>query len=473
MSRRPTAEKSAAVLEPRLRGFKGELTVADAAARGGLALRDAEDALFHISSQYHGHLKATEAGELVFSFPRGLTKPVGQDWASRALRSIIRGASGVGRFVVRAWVSTVLVAYALVLVGVVIALAVRDSDSDVGDSLGLVLQMVFEALWWTFHPFSPFAWGHQRTFSFGHRSRRRQRDVPFYEKVNRFVFGPPPPSVDPRLVERALIAEIRRLQGRVAPADVMRITGGTREEAEARLCRLLVDHDGQIEITDDGAVMYRFADLQKTVERGETTLAEPIWKTQLAPIPITGNRIETNMLLSVVNGFNVAASGYVLANGLTIDHIGDLLSAPRGVVVPPSDETALVLGAIPFTFSALVFALPIGRAVLAKSRAMKVARENARRAVLKTVLADGGRAQVSAQELTGAWLAAGAGAIEEHDLTAEVRRIGGEPDVDDQGKVIYRFTDIAAEKKALTAARSSASPDERKVAPVAFSTDKS
>ena len=69
--RRVAAADSAERLRDKLRLFRGDLTVSDASARTGLARRDAEAALFHLSSEYQGHLKATTEGELLFSFPSG------------------------------------------------------------------------------------------------------------------------------------------------------------------------------------------------------------------------------------------------------------------------------------------------------------------------------------------------------------------------------------------------------------------
>src|SRR5437762_2382809 len=155
--RRVAAVQSANVLEDRLRSFRGDLTIADAAARGG--------------------------------------------------------------------VTVVVVGYAVVLLGVLIALALKDDRGDgVGDALALVFRIVAEALFWTFHPLSPVIW--QTEPAWTRLARRHQKPkVPFYERVNRFVFGPPRSPVDPRAEERSLVAEIRRLEGRVAPGDIMRVTG--------------------------------------------------------------------------------------------------------------------------------------------------------------------------------------------------------------------------------------------------------
>src|SRR5579859_5291899 len=67
------------------------LTVADAAAQTGLALRDAESGLKWLSTEYRGQLRVTAGGELVHVFPSGFTKP----WAGPETRR--RMARAVGR----------------------------------------------------------------------------------------------------------------------------------------------------------------------------------------------------------------------------------------------------------------------------------------------------------------------------------------------------------------------------------------
>ena len=96
---------AAAVLERSLADFRGDLTLADAATRGGLALRDAERGMLDLVATYEGHLAATEKGELVFKFPRGLVSRPETSKVRKALATVGRAVRGVGRFLVRAWVS--------------------------------------------------------------------------------------------------------------------------------------------------------------------------------------------------------------------------------------------------------------------------------------------------------------------------------------------------------------------------------
>lgn len=459
--------QSAALLEKALPTFRGELTVADAAARGGLALRDAETALFKLAGDYHGHLKATSEGEVVFSFPRGFVKQETGSALTRFAKKVGGALVGVGRFVVRAWVSVVMVGYAVVFLVLMIAWALKSEEGEgIGEAIAVVGRVLLEALFWTFHPFSPVYMAREPGWMREHGlpGRKRAPKLPFYERVNRFVFGPPEPKVDPRQVQSEVLTEVRRLAGRVGPTDLMRVTGESREDAEAQLCRMVVDYDGGIDVTGDGAVVYKFPALRRTVESGrraEVAAPRPIWEKPVAVPPLTGNEAGTNVFLGAVNTFNLGVSGWVVAQGAGQEMYGTVEQLYWG------------FGVIPFTFSAMLFALPLGRLIFKKRREKKAARENGRRGLLRVLTEGRMGAIVQAKELSLAWIKAGGGSVDEQTLTEEVRALGGEPDVDDAGRLVYKFEEVDREVKALQQERRIAPAAEESVGEVLFGSDDS
>src|SRR5262249_30546973 len=157
----------ATTLAAALAGSGPDFTIADAATTSGLPLRDAETGLHALVHEYRGHLRVTNDGELVFRFPNGFTKP----WETRtkiqrAVGALGRGLVGVARFVVRAWITIVLIAYAVLFVALLVGLTFARSgggDRDRGGGVGFELGYVFfrilgDALFWTFHPFSPLSY---------------------------------------------------------------------------------------------------------------------------------------------------------------------------------------------------------------------------------------------------------------------------------------------------------------------------
>ena len=489
--------EAARVLEAALKGLpsRAELTIADAAARGGLALRDAERGLHFLSTKYRGTLSTTEQGELLFRFPHGFSLPiVKRPWFRRAVDKVWSAVTGAARFVVRAWITIALVGYALVFLAIALALAFSGNrDDDRGFDLGWVaLRVISEALWWTFHPFSPVATRNVYDGSMWddrvarRRRRQRQDEVPFYEKVNRFVFGPTAPPPDPRELERRLVATIRLQKGRIGLLDVLRVTGLPRDEADPLMARLLLDYDGEVDVSDDGAITYRFEALRKTAGDVGVQAPPPAWAERTLAPPVTGNEAGTNLLIGAVNAFNLGMAWLAMSWGLTIERLSwllQVLNTHRATSPPPEASTAVALGVVPFVFSLVLFALPMGRALLKGRKEREAAKENARRAVLKTVLEETEKqAKASSSSTANAGVGVNAGALrraweqetgkapDDATLAREVAALGGDVDVDAlaEGRGLYRFRDLEAEVKELQKQRAAASVEEERVGAVVF-----
>jgi hypothetical protein len=472
--------QAATALEKALEGKGSDFTIADAAAKSGLALRDAENGLHALVNEYRGHLRVTSEGELLFRFPTGFKKP----WETRTrLAELGKKAQktllGVGRFVVRAWISIVLIAYAVIFLALIIGLTLarsgdsRDSRGGVGLEIGYVFfRVVFDALFWTFHPFSPFAYvdyGQPRQ-----RAKQKKKDeTPFYEKVNRFFFGPDVPDPDPRTMERRILAEIRAQKGRIGLGDVIRVTGLPRDEADPLMARLLLDYDGDVEVSDEGGIVYRFEALRKTVDEAPVERPKPIWARLKRLVPLTGNTVGTNLAIAALNGFNLIMSLYALSDQLTFEKIGwyiqmSQLHWPRGV--EPPTGTAVALGVVPLVFSIALFALPVLRAAIRPLKERRIARENGRRGMLKEILEHQKDGEVTDESLRRAWKEAAGVEPDEKELTREVVALGGDVDYE-EGRVRYRFPDFEAEAKALEAERDAAAESEARVGEVVFSSE--
>lgn len=485
------AAQAAKALEQALAGAGKDFTIADAAAKSGLPLRDAEAGLHALVSEYRGHLRVTDDGDLLFRFPNGFTKP----WETRTRLAAFadragRAALGVGRFVVRAWISIVLVAYALIFIALLLGLTFARSGGDsrgdrggAGLEIGYVFfRVVADALFWTFHPFSPFAYagygyGWAGPPSVSRRAYRKKDETPFYEKVNRFFFGPQVPPPDPREMERRILAEIRAQKGRIGLADVIRVTGLPRDEADPLMARLMLDYDGTVEVSDEGGIVYRFEALRKTAEEGQPApRPKPIWDRLKRLVPLTGNGAGTNILIAGLNGFNLLMSGWALSEHMTVDKISWIFEmAQRGPhtppTLPPLPSTAIALGVVPFVFSIALFVLPIARAAYRPFKERRIARENGRRGMLRAILGDEAGGEVTDESLRRAWKAAAGAEPDPKVLTREVAALGGDVEIEDDGRVRYRFPDFEAEAKAVEAEREAASEAEAKVGPVVFSSE--
>jgi hypothetical protein len=491
---------AADVLRRKLPDPTRPLTVADASVASGLALRDAEAGLHWLTSEYRGHLRVTEDGDLVHVFPTAFTKPwETREATERMLSKLGKALLAAGRFVVRAWLLIAMIGYALIFVAIILGLTFArgsgDRDDGVGAGgalLGGLLRAIADALFWTFHPFSPLYVGHGRGFG-AMRPRRSARDpneVPFYEKVNRFVFGPSVPPTDPHAMRARILEEIRAQKGRVGLADVMRVTGLPRDQADPLMARLMLDHEGTVDVAEQGGILYRFEALRRTAAEDEAEAPRregaqsarargprrAAWDTPATVPPLTGNTGGANVAVALLNGFNLVASAWIVAHGLTVANLFVLFTTrvPRGAPPPvlPYDGVPLALGVIPLVFSAALFVLPLARWVSAMRKEKVVAQENARLAILREVLTHAPRKEpVTDEALRVAYRVATGEDPTSEQITARVVDLGGDVDVGPEGEVRYRFADLEAEAEALEDERAHAPAKEARLGQVVFASD--
>ena len=473
-------ERAAEVLLQTITDPQKAFTIADAAAASGMPLRDAEVGLHWLVKEYRGHLRVGEKGDLVFLFPNRFTQP----WKTREaferfLSALGRGVVGAGRFIVRAWLMIALIGYAAIFLALMIAMATANrSDNRRGGGalggLGIGFMRLFaDALFWTFHPFSPF--------HIDYAPRRRQQsaqqpEVPFYEKVNRFVFGPTDRPEDPLATERRVVQAIRTGKGRIGLADVMRVTGLPRETVDSMMARLMLDYEGTVEVSNDGGIFYIFEALRRTAQETESAPApRPAWERLKRLAPLTGNSGAANVGIALLNSFNLGAAYWAIQNHFTIQNVYTILTAPPHVVLPPMTGLPIALGIVPLVMSIAMFFLPLGRALWRRRQARAVARENGRLALLREVITrTEGKQPITDRALTKAWRIATGEDPKSKTITREVVALGGDVDLEaseKEGGVRYRFVDLETEAAALEEEREHASEEEKKVGKIVFASD--
>ncbi len=481
-------------------------TVADAATSSGLAMRDAERGLTWLTQEYRGHLRVTEGGELLYLFPTRFTQPwKTRDALSRAADKVWGAAVAAGRFIVRAWLMVVLLAYVAIFLAILIGMMFarqgddRDRRSGSGGMSGIgfaLFRVLGDALFWTFHPFSPFAvggYGYGGYEGTGARrngagswsgpasrgGRGRGDEVPFYERVNRFFFGPTLPKPDPRTQERAILAELRAQKGRIGLGDVMRVTGLPRHEADPLMAKLMLDYDGDVAVSEEGGIVYHFEAMRKTAEESASAppRPKPAWERVPELPPLTGNPTETNMLIAGLNLFNAVMSAVAIGQNLTLAKLPLLIFRHIPLDRLPYDGTPLVLGVIPLVFSLAIFALPIGRALLRPVRVEALAREKGRLGVLREVLTRvENKVEVTDGALERAWTKAAGAPPKPGEVSKRVAELGADVVATESASggssgLRYRFADLETEAQALEAEREAAADEEKKVGKVVFASD--
>jgi hypothetical protein len=257
----------------------------------------------------------------------------------------------------------------------------------------------------------------------------------------RYLFGPKPTLViDPE----ALLTEIDRLGGVVVPADIMRVTGLRRAASETLLCRLAARHGGDI-FVHEAAVLYRFPKLRPHLPRlmFARQTPGPIWEQRRLPDPITGNRPVLDRL-------------FVLTNLLIL--IAAAATAAWKLSASSWQSAFAILVILVFSAALSALAMPLTRLARRRAHATEVAAENGRRALVRAVLQRRCGTMLGAHALSHAWVAGSGGVIPRGRLDDEVRALGGEPDIDCQARLYFRFPDLDHEVRALTRLRSPTSP---------------
>lgn len=442
-------------------------TIADASTASGLSFHDTERGLLALVAEYRGELIPTEKGELLFRFPAGFSKPwETQEALDLFWRKLKKGALGIAKFVVRAWITIVMVAYVAIFAAILIALSFAnksDRDDRGGHSFGslimfdVLFRVILDSLFWTFHPFSPF------NNNYG-VPRRRDPGMPFYEKVNRFFFGPEEVPGDPLENKKRVLEEIRAKQGRIGLLDVLRVTGMTREQADPFIAALMLEYNGDVKVSEFGGITYSFPELRKTTQTSHVATREPGWLRKKILAPLTGNESGSNILIAGLNGFNLFMSTVAIQNGWTLERLSLMFSGQAPHMITGDFGAPLLLGWIPFWFSTVLFALPVIRLLMRPRAQADVNRENGRKGLLLTVLNKLTGHGIKEPVLEKAWENNAGVKPSQSELTREVIKLGGELELNENsGETLYRFRSLEAEVRALEKERAQAKHSERDV----------
>ena len=440
--------KAKRILLEALRGRGGRLTKADAITVSGLPEPETEQALTALLKEYRSHLSATESGELVYEFDPAFERRGALTWRERFAAAGAALWTGF-TFLFKISIVVTLVVYFALFVAMMVALIFArrgdDRDDDRGFGFG------FADLFWI--------WGWNPGFV-GAPSRRRLSGAPrkpFYKSVFDFVFGPPRDKEDPLGDEKEILAAIRERNGRIGAVDLVQLMGWDFDRAEEEVTRLLVDYGGEPEVTDDGVVVYVFKELRKTAREGDTGggrlgLGRPraAWERLERPAPLTGNTSSTNTAIGFFNAFNLAAPFWLVP----------MFEMKTRISLAGA---SLWLQTFPAVFSAVFFAVPLGRLVREKLATRARARRNARRSLLARIFSAPADARALEDLAPSRELA--------EALERDLVRLGGDVSPDEQGRVRYLFPRIDRELAALARVRKQAARDEQSPGAVVFSSD--
>ena len=274
-----------------------------------------------------------------------------------------------------------------------------------------------------------------------------------------------------------MLAVIRAGKGRIGLADVMRATGLPREEADPMMARLMLDYEGDVGVSEDGGIFYSFPAMRKTASEAEAARPSSpppaAWDSLPKPLPpLTGNSAGANVAIVALNGFNLLMGFWAIGNGLTIERVSHLFDR----VPPPMLDTGtpIALGVVPLLFSALLFLVPVGRALVRPLKLRRQVQERGRLAVLRAVLERvRGKQPVTDRVVSEAWQGATGRPADRQRLDRALVALGGDVDIEAGGgpETRWRFPDLETEAAAVAAERDAAAEEEAHLGETVFSTD--
>jgi hypothetical protein len=329
-----------------------------------------------------------------------------------------------------------------------------------------------------------------------------------------FCFGPPAPPVDPLKDEKRIVKYIRSRKGRITASDLVGLTGWPYEKCEQEVTRLLIDYNGEPEVTDDGVIVYVFKELRVTADDDTDVLparkkvaaaasrpavvarsaaskpavgAKPTsnkpkmyWEQNDPKERLTGNTSGQNTLIVVLSLFNLLGGlflgqygvqmfmeWYAAQNHLSVHHVMNEYASTA--------QTATnILVTFPLLFTLSYLAVPAVRSVGVWAREKKRKARNRRRGLVKAIYDTGG-APVPPDELVKR--VSGADPTQVPELKAELDKLmvpleGDVGNDDKSGQVVYKFPRLERELKTAKQARADAAADEAQAGEVVFDTDK-
>ena len=417
----------------------GVATAGDVSADTGLPYDKVEQALRRMLSEYKSHLDVDDDGNLRYRFDPSFTRR-GED-PGRWWHEVKQKAWSAFVFFFKIWTMVMLVGYTvafvLILVGLsVAALTAGDDDSGGGDIAVLPFYLLARMLEFFFY-IDLFSRG-----GFGRRARRlrsrrhaKKPDKPFYQKIFQYLFGPQAEQEkDPLATERKFARFVRHRDGQVTAAEWASRSGQSLDAADNALTAGIMRFRGDVDVSDDGALVYRFDELRVTADEDDKERSkrdpEPIWNKRVSVPPLTGNPSSTNVWISIFNAFNLVMSSVVV------------FGLPEATMA-----MKVGLGFIPFAFSSIFFLLPLARSIRQSMRKKKAQQENERRQALSVVFdASTGSETRSVPETK----------IPERFSDRFLVDYHGDVEVRETGETRYKFAEITRQYGAAREARRSA-----------------
>lgn len=355
-------------LEKKIRKESTRLTAPEAAAALGYSIDEIKSALQSIMETYQCRLQVTENGDLIYDFGSRLTRRNAKSVKDHA-KSVANGFWKVFTIIYKGWIAVTLVVYFVIFlvitILIVIALSSQKGNNRRGGSsinLGSLFNWIGAIFRW-------------RTNTGGYRRRMdpngydyrqfepRPAEVDkkkksFFAAVYDFVFGPEPVKKDPLINHKEVAAFLRKEKGLIVTSELKALGGWTASKADSFFTDCLARFNGDVKVSDDGAVYGEFDDILRGIGGMEGGEIEYYWEEYEEEYELNGNSSRQNLMITAMSLFNLVFSFMIVNGGMA-----ELIAVTLFGHVGGGSYTMIrfFLGWLPLIFSILFFVIPFFR----------------------------------------------------------------------------------------------------------------
>ncbi|MCL2242909.1 MAG: hypothetical protein FWC03_00390 [Treponema sp.] len=481
-----TSDKTYQKIIQSLKKRKNGATVADISSVTALPLSDVRELLPRAADEFSGHLKVTQSGEILYTFPNGFTSRY------RGLGAAVKRIAEKSKKIIKAvsvtffkvWIMVMLIGYfvlflALAVASVVISVAGKSSDRGGRDG-GFGGFNLFGMLWriWFLNEIT------RPQYEYGRVVKRSKEKRPMHKAIFSFIFGEEDPNRDWEGQEsKAIIAYIQANRGVISLAEYMAFTGLSGIEAEESILTFCSRFAGSPEVTAEGTIVYRFEDLLLRADSARfPELSPPLKRLKTFSV----NSRKMNGWFIVINAVNLIFGSYFLYNsfatGLLVTEIqyqtSSYLYAFTHLLLNTftSDPVGIIrtaLGIIPLVFSVFFWLIPAVRGILEKKENENTKLSNFKRFGFSKIWSSpfnvdaGGIAPLLDLCRPGDLDAAADRVIKDIGAISSPEVITGE-----NGKTLYSFNKLDSEKRALNNYRQTIDLSRSQLGETVFDTEK-
>jgi hypothetical protein len=299
------------------------VTVGDVAVQSGLDVQVAQQELMALAASAGGHLQVTETGEVAYLFARNFRSILQAKFLKLRLLAWVQTIWKVLFYLIRISFGVLLIAsifiIAIAILIIIVATVFSDKDSDNGSFDGFPMGWIFTDWYYFFTP-DPYSRSQSTV------SSTPKDSMNFLEAVFSFLFGDGNPNKNLEQKRWQVIGRtLRYHQGAVIPEQVIPFWDGLEkgQSIDDAMLPVLLQFNGQPEVSPEGEIVYRFPELQTSVRSDVSAppasfLKESLWQFSHA----SSTQILWSIGLGSINLIGALALGKLLGGSSLVGFLG-------------------------------------------------------------------------------------------------------------------------------------------------------